>query len=73
LLDGLLHARFRDDDRLYVQASHKLNVVHREDVRGVNHRQRQRRADARERQHRIFVGHFARDEANHRGVNVKQV
>jgi hypothetical protein len=71
--DRLLHARLRDDHRLDVQPRHELDVVHGEDVRRVDHRQSQRRPDAREGEDRVLVGHLARDEPDDRVLDVERL
>ena len=47
---GLFNPRqdraFRGHDRLDIEAGHELDVVHREDVRGIDHRDGERRAHA---------------------------
>ena len=61
--------RFRRDHRLHVEAGHELDVVHREDVGGIGHRDRQRRADARERDDLIADRGVLRDELDDRGID----
>ena len=65
LRNCLLNTGFSDDHRLDVQARHELDIVHGKDIGGVNHRQRQRGANSGQREDRILLRYFLRDEAQH--------
>ena len=68
----MLNTRFGDDDRLDVQTRHELDVVHGEDVGGIDHGQSERGANSGQRQDRILLRYFLRDEAEHRGIDLKE-
>ena len=58
--------RFRRDDRLHVVAGHELDVVHREDVRRIRHRDRQRRARPAQRDDLVLLRRLGRDQLDDR-------
>ena len=53
--DRFDHRRLGRDDRLDVVAGHELDVVHREDVGRIRHRDRQRRACAAQRNDLVLL------------------
>ena len=63
LRDRLLNASFGDDDGFDVQAGHELDVVESEYVGRIDHRERERGADARQGKHKVLLRNFLRDEA----------
>ena len=69
LVNRFVDVGFGCDHRLDVEAGHKLNVVHREDVGGVRHRNRESGANAREWNDLITHSRFLRDQLDHRGFN----
>ncbi len=68
-MDGLADGRFGSDHRLDVEAGHELDVVHREDVGGIGHRDRQRGTDARERHDLIADRRLLGDQLDHCGID----
>ena len=68
-----MHAAFGDHDWLDVEAGHELHVVKRENIRRIDHGEGQRRADARERQHRVLLHHLLGNEAQHRRIDIEQI
>ena len=71
LLNRVDDRDFRRDDRLDVVAGHELDVVHREDVRRVRHRDRQRRAGAAERDDLIFLRGFGGNQLDDSRIDFK--
>ena len=62
---------FRRDDRLDVVAGHELDVVHREDVGRIRHRDGQRGAGAAERDDLILIGGVGGNELDDPRVDVE--
>ena len=62
---------FRGDDRLDVVARHELDVVHGEHVGRVDHRDRQRRAGAAERDDLVFLRGFRGDQLDDGRVDLE--
>ena len=71
LVNGVEDRRFRRHDRLHVVAGHELHVVHGEDVGGVGHRDRQRRAGAAERDDLVLAGRLGGHELDHGRVDLE--
>src|ERR1051325_3333160 len=69
--DGVDDRGFRGDDRLDVVDRHELDVVHGEDVGRVRHRDRQRRARARQRNDLIFLRGFSGNELDDRRIDLE--
>src|SRR6185369_17666716 len=73
LRDRRLHTAFCDYDRFNVQSRHELHIVHREDIGGIDHRQRESCADAGEGQNGMFLRDLLRDETYDVGIDVEEV
>ena len=71
LLDRLAQRELRRHDRLDVVAGHELDVVHREDVGRIRHRDRERRAGAAQRHDLILLGGLGRNQLDDREVNLE--
>ena len=71
LVDALDDGAFRGHDRFDVEAGHELDVVHGEDVGGIDHGDGERRADAAERQNLIAFRGFVRNQLDDRGIDFK--
>jgi hypothetical protein len=69
--DGFADRGVGGDDGLDVQACAEFDVVHREDVGGIRHRERERVAGAGDRNDVVFGGSLARDQAHQRGVELE--
>ena len=69
LLNGLEDGGLGRHDRLDVVARHELDVVHGEHVGRVGHRDRQRRAGARERNDLVLLRGVGRNELDDGGVD----
>ena len=69
LRDGLGDGRLGGHHRLHVEAGHELDVVHREDVGRIGHRDGQRRADARERNDLVADRRILRDQLDDGGID----
>ena len=72
LRDRGLHTGLGYNDWFDVEAGHELNVVHRKDVRGIDHCERERSAHARQRQHGVFLRDFLWNESQDRVIDVKE-
>ncbi|MGC4084612.1 MAG: hypothetical protein QM736_21465 [Vicinamibacterales bacterium] len=70
-LDRFENRRFGGDDRLDVVARHELDVVHREDVGGIRHRERERGARAGERHDLVLVGRVGGNELDDARVDLE--
>ena len=68
LADGTL----RGHHRLHIEAGHEFDVVHGEDIGGVHHGDRQRRADPAQRHDFIAPGGVFRHELDHFRINFKE-
>src|SRR5208283_2261655 len=62
---------FGSDNRFDVEARHELDVVHGEDVRRIDHRDRQRRAHAAQRKDLITLGGLEWNQLDDGRVNFK--
>ena len=71
LRDRVGDRRFRRHDRLDVVAGHELDVVHREDVGRIRHRDRERAAGAAERDDLILARGLGRDELDDRQIDLE--
>ena len=71
LLDGVADRGLGGDDGLDVVARHELDVVEREDVGRIRHRDRQRRAGAADRDDLVLLGGLGRNQLEDRGVDVE--
>ena len=71
-LDALHDGGFRRHYRLNVEAGHKLDIVHGEDVGWIDHGDGQRRAYPAEWQNLISLGGLMRDQLHYRGVNLEE-
>ena len=69
LLNRFADGRFRGHHRLDVEAGHELDIVHREDVRRIGHRDRQRGTHARQRHDLVAHGGFLRDQLDDCGID----
>ena len=67
--DGFADRRFRRHHRLHVEPGHELDVVHREHVRGIRHRDGQHGAHAGQRHHLIAQRGVLRDQLNYVGID----
>ncbi len=67
--DGFGDGGLRGHHRLDVEAGHELDVVHREDVGGIGHRDGQRRADARKRNDLVADRGILRDQLDDGGIH----
>jgi hypothetical protein len=70
-LDGLADRRLRGHHRRDLQVRHERDVVEREDVGGIGHRERQRRARALDRQDLVLLRDGVGDELEDLGVDVE--
>ncbi len=61
-MDCFADGGLRRHHRLHVEAGHKLDIVHREDVGRIGHRDRERRSHARKRHNLIADCGFLRDK-----------
>ena len=71
LLDRVADRGLGGDDGLDVVARHELDVVEREDVGRIRHRDRQRRAGAADRDDLVLLGGLGRNQLEDRGVDVE--
>ena len=71
LLDAFENRAFRGHHRLNVEAGHELDIVHGEDVGGIDHGDGQRSADAAQRQNLVTLGSFERNQLDDRGIDFK--
>ena len=69
LLDARQDGAFRSHDRLDVEAGHELDVVHGEDVRGIDHGDGERRAHAAQRKNLVALGGLKRNQLDDGRVN----
>src|SRR4029453_1623521 len=69
LVDGLADCGFGGDDRLHVVAGYELDVVHREDVGRIRHRDGERRAGAAQGNDLILLRRVGRDQLDDAGVD----
>ncbi len=69
LVDRFADGRLGSDHRLDVEAGHELDIVHREDVGWIGHRDRERGPDAGERHDLVADGRFLRDELDYRRID----
>ena len=68
-VDALDDGAFRSHHRLDVEAGHELDVVHGEDVGGIDHGDGERRAHAAERQNLIALGGFVWNQLDDGGID----
>ena len=71
LRDGLTDRGVGRHDGLDVQARAELDVVHREDVGRIRHRERERVAGARDRNDVVLGGRFAGNQADEGGIELE--
>ena len=71
LRDRLADRRLGGDDRLDVQARQELDVVHREDVGRIRHRERQRRPGLADGNDVVLGGGLGRNQADDGGVEIE--
>ena len=71
LIDALDDGAFRGHDRLDVEAGHELDIVHGEDVGGIDHGDGERSADAAERQYLIAFRGFVGNQLDDGGIDFK--
>jgi hypothetical protein len=69
--DGFTNRGVGRDDGLDVQAGAELDVVHREDVGGIRHRERERVAIPRDRNDVVFRSRVARDQSDDVGIELE--
>jgi len=62
---------FRSHDRLDVEASHELDVVHRKHIGGSTMAMVRRRANAAQRKNLVTFGGFEGNQLDYSGVNFK--
>src|ERR1039458_9443159 len=72
---GLFNSRqdgaFRGDDRLDIEAGHELDIVHREDVGGIDHRDSERGAHAAQRKNLVALGGLERNQLDDCRINLE--
>ena len=71
LRDRVANRGVGGDDRLDVQARHELDVVHREDVGRIRHRERQRRARSADRNDVVLGGGLGRNQPDDGRVEIE--
>ncbi len=72
-VNRLADRRFGSHHWLDVEASHELDVVHREDVRRISHRNRESGANPRERDDLIANGGLLRNQLDDGGVDLVEL
>ena len=71
LLDRVGDRDLRRDDRLHRVAGHELDVVHREDVGRIRHRDRERAARAAQRNDLVLAGRLGRHQLDDGRVDLE--
>ena len=67
--NGFTDGRLRRHHRFHVESGHELDIVHREDVRGIGHRDSENGTNARERNHLVTQRRILRDELDDVGID----